>query len=192
MRVPGIGKNPQKSPRSPPSRAVPHFPSEAPGKRAPIGPFFGSDLLELMVGCHVYFVDFCFRKGRGKKKKNYVLLEKVIFEGLRIFFKNGVATDVLGCIKSRFGVRSAPETWFVHPELATNSPEVIATFIPWSKKNGGKNDLNATKNAGSGLNGWRSFVNHTGNLDLTGWPCRSLSRVAWHRPAPGASNPFQL
>ena len=44
----------------------------------PLGHFLGgngepkkktADLLELMVGCHVYFVDFCFRKGRGERKK---------------------------------------------------------------------------------------------------------------------------
>ena len=85
MRVPRIGKNPQKSPRSPPSRAVPHFPSEAPGKRAPIGPLFGPDLLELMVGCHVYFVDFCFRKGRGKEKKITSFSKRSFSRGLESF-----------------------------------------------------------------------------------------------------------
>ena len=80
------------------------------------------------------------KEGEKKQEKVdffHLLLEKVIFEGLRILFKNGVATDVLGCIKSRFGVRSAPETWFVHGGLRQIRP-IIATFIPWSKKRGEK------------------------------------------------------
>ena len=79
--------------------------------------------------------------GGEKVDSFHLLIEKVVFEGLRIFFKNGVATDVLGCIKSRFGPLKPGQ---FHPELATNSPEVMATFIPWSKKRGEKNDLNAT------------------------------------------------